>query len=175
MKPVIGITSYNVKSYEMGTDRVRGLEGQDMLMTTHDYIKSVSLAGGIPIVIPVINDAAYIQEIVEIADGFLFTGGSDITPYYYNEAPVSGLEKTNPERDEFELRLIKSVLEKDKPLLGICRGLQLINCYFKGSLYQDMRGERFHSINHTTRALPKHMINHSIKIEKRLKNLENIQ
>ena len=165
MQPIIGITSYLVKDFEMGVKRVRGLEGQDMAMTTYDYVNSIKMSGGYPLIIPVINDEVYISEILRKLDGVLFTGGPDITPYFYQDHPREGLGKTVPERDVFEMKLLEKALEQKKSILGICRGAQIINCYYRGTLYQDISTNNLSEINHAALMQPKHFFNHSIKIE----------
>lgn len=166
MKPLIGITSYYVKSYEMGTNRVRGLKGQNMVMTTMDYVRSITEAGGMPVVIPLVDDNDYIDELTEKLDGLLFTGGPDLSPVYFNDYPRIGLGDTVPERDEFEFKLLEKSLEKNKSILGICRGTQIISCYFGGTLYQDIKSSNISEIDHAATNQPKYFENHSIKILK---------
>lgn len=150
----------------MGTNAVRGLKGQNMVMTTMDYVRSIADAGGAPIVIPLVDDEDYIDELTEELDGLLFTGGPDISPFYYNDYSRNGLGYTVPERDEFELKLLEKALEKKKPILGICRGAQIISCYFGGTLYQDIENSNISEMNHAATNQPKYLENHSITILK---------
>ncbi|MCF6465967.1 gamma-glutamyl-gamma-aminobutyrate hydrolase family protein [Clostridium sp. Cult2] len=165
MKPLIGITTYYVKDRELGHIRNRGLPGQDMLMSTMDYSKAIEKAGGIPVALPVIDNDSYINQLVKKMDGFLFTGGSDIHPNNYHESVKKGLGLVVPERDAFELKLLKRILEKDKPILGICRGFQLINVYFGGKLYQDIKHNNSTIIEHHGYKLPKYCFIHNNILE----------
>lgn len=165
MKPLIGITTYYVNDRELGSNRHRGTPGQDMLMSTMDYSIAIEKAGGIPVTIPVIDSEKYIDELSEKMDGFLFTGGCDIHPNYYNQSIKVGLGSVVPERDEFELKLLKKSLEKNKSILGICRGFQLINVFFEGTLYQDINHYKPVTIAHVGRMLPKYSPAHKVTLQ----------
>ncbi|MGM0410217.1 MAG: gamma-glutamyl-gamma-aminobutyrate hydrolase family protein [Bacillota bacterium] len=167
MKPLIGITSYFVDGNELGDfyDRPRGATGQDMAMSTMDYSRGVEKGGGIPLNIPVINKDDYIEEIVEKCDGILFSGGPDISPSYYNEDPDSQCGKVVPKRDEFELKLLEKTIEANKPILGICRGIQLINVYYNGSLKQHIDDHRDNVKHHALTKFPRWYKAHEVEIE----------
>lgn len=165
MQPLIGVTSYFVSDRELDKTRCRGRNGQDMLMSTMDYLRCVKDAGGIPLAIPVINDEKYISELVESLDGILFTGGPDIYPYLYGKSIEKGLGKTVIERDEFEIKLLRKALEMDKPVLGICRGFQLINVFFGGTIYQDIYRADITKLEHVGLMLPKYSKCHKITIK----------
>jgi putative glutamine amidotransferase len=102
------------------------------------YFDGVITNGGIPIMLPMTDDKYIIEKIVEKCDGFLFTGGHDVSPYIYGEEPLEGLVSSNRKRDEMELILLGKAIESDKPVLGICRGIQFINAALGGTLYQDI-------------------------------------
>jgi gamma-glutamyl-gamma-aminobutyrate hydrolase PuuD len=89
-----------------------------------------------------------IDETIASVDGLLFTGGSDVDPHLYGQArdPNAGL-RLSPHRDRWELGLLKASLERDMPVLGICRGMQLLNVAFGGSLIQDVPGHRLQKQN----------------------------
>ncbi len=102
------------------------------------YFDGVTEAGGLPVMLSLTSDPSDIKEIAETFDGFIFTGGPDVAPEIYGEEiQVDNLE-TCPERDAMEVPLLKEVVELDKPVLGICRGLQFINAVLGGTLYQDL-------------------------------------
>lgn len=122
MKPLIGVTS--------DID-----QNGDTLVQTR-YIRAVRQAGGVPVILPVGLEA--IKEVCDRLDGVLLIGGEDVDPYLYGEEPHRQLGKVLPERDESELALIKRMADQDKPVFGICRGYQLINVAFGGTIYQDM-------------------------------------
>ncbi|PIC75963.1 gamma-glutamyl-gamma-aminobutyrate hydrolase [Sporosarcina sp. P19] len=122
MKPLIGVTS--------DID-----QNGDTLVQTR-YVRAVRQAGGVPVMLPVGLEA--IEEVCNRLDGVLLIGGEDVDPFLYGEEPHRQLGKVLPERDESELALIKTMADQDKPVFGICRGYQLINVAFGGTIYQDI-------------------------------------
>jgi putative glutamine amidotransferase len=103
------------------------------------YIESVLRAGGVPIVLPINDNPEVLKKMVSSIDALIMTGGEDIDPLkYFNEEPIPGQGEINPERDAFDIALIKLAIERGIPLLGICRGHQLINVACGGTLYQDI-------------------------------------
>ncbi|WP_425058969.1 Putative glutamine amidotransferase [Sporomusa carbonis] len=131
-KPIIGITSNTVPAE--GTV----LSGMVRAFVSTDYINAVAKAGGIPLLLPPVADSALAREQVMAVDGLVMSGGPDIDPLLYGEEPLEKLETVNPYRDEYELMIIKVADQLKKPVLGICRGIQLINVAYGGTLYQDM-------------------------------------
>ena len=122
--PVIGISAYS----EDGRCQVN--------MT---YVNSVRMAGGVPLVIPVTGDDAQIAAILDAVDGLVMTGGEDFDPLkWFGEEPVRGLGEVVPSRDEFDVKLVRAAVAKGIPVLGICRGEQLLAVAFGGSLWQDI-------------------------------------
>ncbi|MCR8969035.1 gamma-glutamyl-gamma-aminobutyrate hydrolase family protein [Facklamia sp. 7083-14-GEN3] len=105
--------------------------------TPHFFVEAVIEAGGIPLVLP-INNHYPIEAIIDRVDGLLLTGGQDVDPRFYQEEPHLKLGSLNLDRDHHELKLIKHFMQAGKPILGICRGMQLINVYQGGNLYQDL-------------------------------------
>lgn len=103
-----------------------------------DYVQAVALNGGIPLIIPVTQNLKDINAIIESVDGLILSGGHDVYPYHYGQEPNILLGETFKERDLFEYELIRCAISKGMPILGICRGLQLLNTYFDGTLYQDL-------------------------------------
>jgi putative glutamine amidotransferase len=107
----------------------------------HDeYINAIVNAGGVPFLLPSHESPDLVVEYYNLLDGFLFSGGSDVDPRYFGEEPQAGLGEITPGRDTFELALAKLVLAGDKPALGICRGIQLLNIAAGGDIYQDIKG-----------------------------------
>lgn len=169
MRPLIGITSYFVSGEELGDfhERPRGATGQDMAMSTMDYARGVEKGGGIPLNIPVINEEDYIEKIVDKCDGLLFSGGPDISPYLYGADPDSQCGKVIPARDEFELKLLEKAIEKNKAVLGICRGAQLINVHYDGTLKQHLDDHRDGLKHHALTKFPRWYKAHEVEIEEK--------
>ena len=105
------------------------------------YVNAVLMTGGIPVVIPLMQDDNEIAELLNSLDGIIFTGGEDFDPAYYKENPIPQMGKVNAPRDRFDLRLLRLAAERGVPILGICRGVQLINIGFGGTLYQDLSAQ----------------------------------
>ena len=123
IKPLIGISA----NY-----------GDNNSKLAENYYKSVVAVGGVPVIIPVTDDLATIEAIVGRLDGILLSGGGDMHPRYYNEEPIPENGTPDELRDRYDVALIKSAVEYQLPVLGICRGMQVINTVFGGSLYQDI-------------------------------------
>ncbi len=112
------------------------------------YVQSVILSGGIPYMIPVTDNVEVLRQIVSQLDGIVLTGGEDIQPDYYGDTPDEKLEEVSPARDTFDLMVLKMATDRNIPILGICRGLQLMNVAFGGTLYQDLPTQHPSAINH---------------------------
>lgn len=104
-----------------------------------DYLDGIKAAGGIPIVLPLDLSDEDAERIVETCDGFLFTGGQDVSPDLYGMNDATGTIVSSLERDHLESLLLSRALLADKPILGICRGLQFINAFMGGTLWQEDR------------------------------------
>jgi putative glutamine amidotransferase len=107
------------------------------------YVDSVKRAGGIPVVIPSVG-----QELApacgQNVDAVVLSGGGDMDPYHFREEPRRGLGEVSPDRDLFELALARWALSNDVPMLGVCRGMQVLNVAAGGSLHQDIRSRQLH-------------------------------
>lgn len=102
------------------------------------YIEGIFNAGGIPVMLSLTDDPEDIKRYAEMCDGFLFTGGHDVTPSEYGEETLPVCGECCPERDRMERLLLLEAIKEDKSVLGICRGIQLINVVLGGTLYQDL-------------------------------------
>ncbi|MDN6029887.1 MAG: gamma-glutamyl-gamma-aminobutyrate hydrolase family protein [Lactococcus plantarum] len=131
-KPIIGITSGVI------VDEGGMFPGYRRVYANEDYISSVVQNGGVPLIIPLNTSLAVIEQQVAMIDGLILTGGNDITPLKYNQEPEQKLGELFPERDVFESEVLKLAKAKTLPILGICRGAQLINVCHGGDLYQDL-------------------------------------
>ena len=101
------------------------------------YFHGVEQAGGLPVMLPLSAEPALVDRALALCDGFLLTGGHDVDPALYGEEPLPGTD-TCPERDAMEARLIAGALATERPLFGICRGIQMLNVALGGTLYQDI-------------------------------------
>ncbi len=100
------------------------------------YVESVAAAGGRPLVVPPLADA--VHETLEALDALILCGGPDLEPSHYGQEPSEATTGVSPERDRGELALLRAALARDLPVLGICRGMQLINIVYGGSLVQHL-------------------------------------
>ncbi|MDY0358993.1 MAG: gamma-glutamyl-gamma-aminobutyrate hydrolase family protein [Bacteroidales bacterium] len=122
--PLIGLSA----TYETGQNSV-----------PNTYIISVRKAGGIPVILPVTDDPAIIARMAETIDALILTGGEDVDPLrWYGEEPVPAMGGIVPVRDFFDIHLARAAVERGIPVLGICRGEQVLNVAFGGTLYQDL-------------------------------------
>ena len=112
------------------------------------YMNAVSAAGGIPLILPYDLTKEDFDQIRELYDGFLFTGGADVDPVLYNEKRLPSCGISDPVRDRAETMIFDYAYEKDIPVLGICRGCQIINVLLGGTLYQDLLSQRPATMNH---------------------------
>jgi putative glutamine amidotransferase len=99
------------------------------------YVDAVVAAGGVPIVLPVL-DASLVPTLLESIDGLILSGGGDISPRFYGQEPAPELDVVDEGRDVFELALVHEALERHLPVLGVCRGHQLVNVALGGTLIQ---------------------------------------
>ncbi len=131
MTAIIGITS-----------QYRHLPEKTMVETNKFYIDAVTEAGGLPLIIPLGEDRSKMDKYLDLIDGIIFSGGDDILPIKYGEEPLKGIGDICLIRDDWELELLNLVLERSLPILGICRGLQVLNTGLGGTLYQDLPSQK---------------------------------
>ena len=126
-KPVIGLT---------GSFRPHEWTAQHFL--NQSYFHAIRHFGGIPVLLPVMAEPDELDYLVSTLDGLVLTGGDDIDPALFGEAVLNDTVKLCPERDQAEYAVLKLADERNLPVLGICRGVQVMNVYYGGSLYQDI-------------------------------------
>ncbi|GAB1476434.1 gamma-glutamyl-gamma-aminobutyrate hydrolase family protein [Bacillota bacterium] len=102
------------------------------------YIDAVEKAGGNPVLLPLIETEEAAESLLDSIDALVLTGGEDVDPSYYGEDPDPNLEDVNVERDTSDFLLLQAALDRDLPVLAICRGFQVLNVISGGSLYQDI-------------------------------------
>ena len=121
---------------------------KDSIWMLPGYMDGLHQAGALPFIFPFSTDEEELTQLTELCDGFLFTGGHDVSPYLYREQPMEGLVSCCEKRDQMETVVLKKAVEADKPVLGICRGIQLINAALGGTLYQDLPLQHPSETNH---------------------------
>lgn len=156
-KPIIGISaSILIDNGDFA--------GYRRIYVNEDYAAAVIKAGATPLVLSINDEESVIDEYVNIIDGLILSGGHDVDPREYKENPKPKLGQILPERDNFDLKLLKKAKEKNIPILGICRGSQLINVSYGGSLWQDLSYSDKDYIKHNQVYGPD-MATHTIKLE----------
>jgi putative glutamine amidotransferase len=161
-KPVIGITC----SIEEKEDRNRRYP----LIYPFDYVKrqyyfAIEKAGGVPVLLPNLVNIALIDEILNLLDGLLMSGGYDVHPQYFGEEILRSNVKITLDRDRFELALVRKARDKGIPILGICRGHQLINVAFGGTLYQDISLRKEFTLEHKIKQSSRFKKRHQVIIK----------
>lgn len=156
MKPVIGISGSVI------IDDGGIFPGYHRSYVNDDYIDSVVQNGGIPFIIPFNQDAEVIQAQMENVQGLILSGGHDVDPHNYGEEPEQKLGNIWPERDKFDMLLLKLAEKKHIPVLGICRGAQIINVAHGGTLYQDLSYRPEKTLKHSQGQTPT-LVTHTVK------------
>ena len=118
----------------------------------HDYMKSLVAVGAVPVIIPFVNDIALAKDYAIMCDGLILPGGNDVDPSFYASQKKMHCGETDKEFDRWQMALLENFLVFSRRVLGINRGMQLINVYFGGSLYQDI-------VKEYKKARAKHMNN----------------
>ena len=159
MRPLIGIScSMGQAIYSMTQDNPPQLQHR----LGDSYVKAIMQAGGIPVLLPNSTDLSCVEEIAAGLDGFLLSGGGDVDPALFGERATAQLGAVTPRRDDFELALARYVMnETDKPVLGICRGIQVMNVAMGGTLHIDLpsEGKLCHSMGMYPRNVRTHDVN----------------
>ncbi len=140
-KPLIGVTAGEIVNKLQTWSPVT--YGQ-----SHTYTDSVIRAGGIPIIIPLTTDVDVLTDICSRLDGLLLSGGNDVSPESYGEEPYPETIETSELRDATDLHVLRTILAANKPVFGICRGLQVLNIHFGGTLYQDIKKDLPAAMDH---------------------------
>ncbi|HPI99299.1 MAG TPA: gamma-glutamyl-gamma-aminobutyrate hydrolase family protein [Enterococcus sp.] len=128
-----------------------------------NYLELIEKNGGIPLILPLTNNRETLDYFLQTCDGFLFTGGQDVVPTLYGEVTQETCGESCVLRDEMETYCLQQAIALDKPILGICRGLQLLNVALGGTLYQDLPTESSSSCQHQMTA-PYNRVQHKVTI-----------
>lgn len=154
MKPIVGISGYHLTRLE------NHLLNTDMNIVPKSVTDFFKRAGTIPFILPLSNPNDAVVYVNQV-DALVLAGGADVNSLLYNEEPKPKIGKIEPERDVFEIALIKEAWRQKKPIFGICRGMQVLNVAFDGTLYQDLSYYSGLEVNHrqqTTWGAPSHTI-----------------
>jgi len=156
MRPLIGIPCRPL---------IRAETGKPIYANNRAYVHAVESAGGLPVLIPMIKDLNILTALLSRLDGILLSGGIDVHPSHYGEEVHPLTQEVDIELDEFEITLATWAIQQDIPVLGVCRGMQLINVVLGGTLYQDIDNQYPDSIAHSQRHLPITHLAHHIIVE----------
>ena len=128
------------------------------------YVQAVLKAGGAPVLIPAITDIEALTAIVNGLDGLVMSGGGDINPLYIQEEPIPALQDVDTYRDEYDLILLRLATNRQLPVMGICRGHQILNVAFGGSVYQDIHTQHNQKPLKHSQTLPREQASHSVML-----------
>lgn len=131
-KPIIGISGSLI------IDQGGMFPGYERAYVNDDYVQSVVRSGGVPYIVPMVYDEEIIREQVKNIDALILSGGHDANPLLWGEEPSQKLGGILPKRDTYDMALYRIAVELKKPILGICRGEQIINVANGGTIYQDL-------------------------------------
>jgi putative glutamine amidotransferase len=167
-RPIIGITCSRSVDGRWSDYSL----GHFMEFAFDAYSQAVLNCGGAPLLVPITQDSSSLAAVCSRIDGLILSGGPDINPRFYKEEPRQGLQDVDAAQDEMELELTRQALAAEVPILGICRGLQLVNVAMGGTLYQDIARQVPKACNHAPRA-DRSVVSHKIRIEPgtRLQNI----
>lgn len=155
MRPLIGIPCFAAER----AGSLRPIYGNNQ-----SYVRAVELSGGVPLLIPPLADPSSHAAIRSRLDGLLLSGGGDIDPKLYGEERIPECGEIEAGRDEEELDAARWALDQGVPILGVCRGLQILNVLHGGTLYQDITTQRPNSPRHDHTSHPRSWRSHEIAI-----------
>ncbi len=149
-KPVIGISGAHLR------DTSGRFHDYKKAYVNDDYVKAVILGGGVPFIIPISDDKELIKDQLASLDGIILSGGEDVDPIHYGEEQLAKVGVPNPLRDSFDMILLEEAQNIKLPIMGICRGYQIINVFNGGTLYQDLSYAEGITLKHDQWSLPHH-------------------
>lgn len=156
MRPLIGIPCFSIP---------RAGDGRLVNGNNPSYVRAIEDAGGAPMLIPPLVEMASMQAIYACLDGLLLSGGGDVEPSYYGEAPLPQTDAPDRPRDLLEVTYTRQAIEDGTPLLGICRGIQVLNVAVGGGLYQDIPTQCPRAQRHMQAEHPRDYRAHDISID----------
>jgi len=143
---------------------VRSWDGADRTGVNAAYAQALLAAGGVPLIMTPLMGPSLAGRALDGVDGLILTGGEDLDPAWYGADPSPLLSPPSRERDLFELALFAVARQRGLPILGICRGIQLINVALGGTLFQDLPTERASSVEHRPEG-PRDLRSHRVRLE----------
>lgn len=158
-RPLIGLISGYAPP-----DRTRKFSaGHSINMVELNYSICIEKGAGLPVLVPYIEDETTLAQFCSDLDGVVLIGGDDVDPARYDQEMLPTMYAPIPERDTFEMRSIERYLSTGKPVLGICRGIQMLNVYCGGSLIQDLPHQK--GIVHHMQEAGSTLIGHTVTVE----------
>jgi putative glutamine amidotransferase len=150
MTPVIGLTCNHDP-------------GQEIISLSRNYTRAVATAGGMPLIFDISGGEMELKNILRLADAVVLTGGGDVDPVFIDEEPLPGCGNIDPERDFFEIALARLLLSAGLPVLGICRGMQVLNIAAGGDVFQDITSRQGEAVKHYQEA-PRWHPTHNVQV-----------
>jgi putative glutamine amidotransferase len=154
--PLIGVTMSTTADGAPGTTPPRA-------WLNNAYLRAVQEAGGIPLLLPPHLDRPALDTLWSRLDGVLLTGGGDVDPMRFGEAPHPTVAEVSEARDRLEIEVVERAVDQRRPLLAICRGIQVLNVALGGSLYQDIASDTGSTIAHS-QSEPRRQTTHAVKV-----------
>lgn len=161
-KPLIGITTRNSKD----------ADGHPTISIQHSYVNAVINAGGVAIPIPSILPDEDLRQLYSQLDGILFTGGGDVSLDHFSGSPHPRIDGVDDARDTTEISLMRSAVNDGKPLLGICRGAQVMNVALGGTLYTHIFDQLKGAIDHDYPGNLRRAIVHPVNVDESSRSAE---
>ena len=158
MRPVIGISAHPTLHDYRGNKSTIQSCGEN-------YLFSLEAVGAVPLILPIYDDPEALDRYVGLCDGYLIPGGIDVNPISYGETPHPLLETTRLDFDEYQLHFIERMRVSKKPVLAICRGIQIVNVAYGGTLYQDVSLHGEGTMRHSQVDITPGGISHRVSIE----------
>ncbi len=161
-KHMIGITTRN------GKDR----DGHPLTALQHSYINAIVQAGGLPVLLPAILPEEDFRDLYSRLSGILFSGGGDVAKEHFNGSPHPRIGEVDEKRDFTELSLMRSAVNDGKPILGICRGAQVMNVALGGTLYTHIHDQLPGALDHDYPGDLRRAIVHPVNVDETTRSAE---
>lgn len=153
MRPIIGIACGH-----------EAKEGRDRYYVNTVNIRMVAENGGVPVLLPNPFDEDKLKAALDMVDGLYLPGGVDVDPHLYGEEPLAGMGSFDPDWDAVDVVLAQAALERNMPILGICRGMQVLNVAAGGTLYQDIPSQVPGALKHSQKG-PRWAASHAVELD----------